>query len=313
MNSVFRVLCLVAAAAAASVSHAITLTPTDDTYVRSGSSHTGVPHDEPLVTVAAFSSRRTALFQFDLSSVPGTITGAVLRLSAAEDGATMAADGYLFAPTSEFPKMDETNMTRDLLISDYAAYEIGPTALGTFSISDSVDGQYYTSTAADADDLVILNAIRDANNSDDRHLIIEVYGADGAIDFYSKENVLDLPPQLVLTVPGGAFDEGDFNQDGNVTIDDYTIMRANWLATGQTYNLTGDVAGPGGTGELFADGIIDLYDFKHFKNDLYPGGAAAFAAALAIPEPSTVLLLLAVSPAWLALRVPRRKTGRIHS
>jgi len=200
MNAVFRVLCFVAVAAAVSVSYAnsITLTPTDDTYVRSGSSHTGVPHDEPLVTVAAFSSRRTALFQFDLSSVPGTITGAVLRLSAAEDGATMAADGYLFYPTTNFPKMDETNMTRDLLISDYVASEIGPRDLGTFSISSSVDGTYYDSLDANASDLTILNAIRTETLADDRHVIIEVYGADGAIDFYSKENVIDLPPQLVL-------------------------------------------------------------------------------------------------------------------
>jgi PEP-CTERM motif len=199
MKSVFRMYCFVAAAAATSVSFAgtITLTPTDDCYIRTGAGEADSPHDGSPVVIAS-SAKRTGLFQFDLSSVPGTITGATLRLSAAEDSDSLEADGYLLSPTTDFVKMDETTMTRDLFVSDYVASEIGPRALGTFSISGSVNGTYYDSTAADASDLTVLNAIRTETLADDRHAIIEVYPTGGGIDVNSKEAGSSLAPQLVV-------------------------------------------------------------------------------------------------------------------
>ena len=199
MKSVFRMYCFVAAAAATSVSFAgtITLTPTDDCYIRTGIGEADSPHDESLVIVAT-SAKRTGLFQFDLSSVPGPITGAKLRLSGAEDGGSMEADGYWLYPTTDFVKMDETTMTRDLFVSDYVASELpAPVALGTFSISGSTIGTYYESTA-DSDDVAKLNVIRTESLADDRHALIEVYPTSGGLDFYSKESTENLPPQLVV-------------------------------------------------------------------------------------------------------------------
>jgi hypothetical protein len=97
---------------------------------------------------------------------------------------------------------------------------------------------------------------------------------------------------------------GDFDGNGSVGLEDYAIMEANFFLTGQTFNATGDVASPGGQGEGFGDGIVDIYDFKYFREDLFPGGASAFASALAsaVPEPSTVMLLMAAFPALLLRR-----------
>ncbi len=93
---------------------------------------------------------------------------------------------------------------------------------------------------------------------------------------------------------------GDFNGDLNVTMADYDIMRANWLT----------VAAPALNtfGEMTNDGLVDLYDFKAFKN-AFPGGASAFAAALAeasaVPEPSA-LSLAVVLLMGIAIRQRRR-------
>ena len=98
---------------------------------------------------------------------------------------------------------------------------------------------------------------------------------------------------------------GDFNGDGNITIADFDIMKANWRSTGNAVNENVDLTGPGGV----PDGVVDLYDFEEFKQNLYPGGVSAFAEALAsaVPEPSTAVLLLAAAPAWLLLRPTQRK------
>ena len=90
-----------------------------------------------------------------------------------------------------------------------------------------------------------------------------------------------------------AFILGDFNGDFNVTTADFDIMTSFWFTVGNVLNENGEVTG---------DGLVDLRDFKKFKADLFPGGAAAFAAAMAVPEPGTLVLLLAATPAWLCRR-----------
>ena len=99
--------------------------------------------------------------------------------------------------------------------------------------------------------------------------------------------------------------DGDFNGDGNVTTADYDIMRANFFSTGNAFNVNGEVTGPGGV----LDGVVDIYDFKHFSENLFPGGASAFASAMAgaVPEPNTFVLLLAAAPACLLRRSRNRK------
>ena len=98
---------------------------------------------------------------------------------------------------------------------------------------------------------------------------------------------------------------GDFNGNFIVDTTDYDTMRAFWGSTGKAFNEDGEVTGPGG----IPDGIVDVLDFQEFKEKLFPGGAPAFASALAsaVPEPSTAVLLLAAAPAWLLLRPAQRK------
>ena len=104
-------------------------------------------------------------------------------------------------------------------------------------------------------------------------------------------------------VAGPGFDLGDFDGNGSIGVEDYNIMRANWHTGAAPFlNTFGDVTG---------DFLVDIADFKKFKEDLFPGGASAFAEALAaasaVPEPSTVMLLLAAAPAWLSRRFRDRK------
>ena len=96
---------------------------------------------------------------------------------------------------------------------------------------------------------------------------------------------------------------GDFNGDGNVTIADFNIMKANWRSTDNILNKNGELTGPGGV----HDGIVDILDFQEFKEHLFPGGASAFASALAsaVPEPSTISLAV-VLLMGIAIRQRRR-------
>jgi hypothetical protein len=92
--------------------------------------------------------------------------------------------------------------------------------------------------------------------------------------------------------PGGmSFNRSDLNTDGLVNASDWTLFYPNLLAdmsslTDVQQALAGDVDG---------DGDNDVNDFSLFKTDFdVANGAGAFHAMLAnVPEPSSVLLLLA--------------------
>ena len=99
------------------------------------------------------------------------------------------------------------------------------------------------------------------------------------------------------------FAPGDFNGDGNVTTADFDIMKANWKSSGNDLNINGELTGPGGV----PDGIVDIYDFKEFKENLFVGPASASALASAVPEPGAIILLLVAFPV-LALR--RVRSGK---
>lgn len=180
------------------VSHAITVTlnPTDDCYVQP--SEPDEAHNGPTFIVAD-NTRRTGMLQFDLSSIPGQITSATLRISPAAGPAGRAVEivGYFHLPTTSYPKIDETTLTRTTFLSDYVPFEDGPHALGTFSIVDAVENQYYDSSADDAD-LLILNSIRNESLADDRHFLLQLYSVTGGLAFHSKEAGLSVAPQLVI-------------------------------------------------------------------------------------------------------------------
>ena len=127
-------------------------------------------------------------------------------------------------------------------------------------------------------------------------------GHPGKQQYEALDGVVILLEELVdLSQYEGNFTTfGDFNGDGNVTTADYDILKANWLSAVSPY-ADGDVTG---------DGIVNLYDFAKFKNELFPGGAAAFAAATGLPEPGTLFLLLTALPAWIGCRRCRQVVAR---
>jgi hypothetical protein len=90
---------------------------------------------------------------------------------------------------------------------------------------------------------------------------------------------------------------GDFNGDGFINTADYVILRNNWLSDGNGLNQNGEVTG---------DGIVSLDDYAKFKNELFPGGASAFAAAMAVPEPASLVLLFTAMLAMIGCRSRRR-------
>lgn len=85
---------------------------------------------------------------------------------------------------------------------------------------------------------------------------------------------------------------GDFDGVGGVTIDDFFILSGN-LGT----HLEGNFVGHAG-GDIDVDGDVDLDDFGTFKA-MYP---AIVAAAVGVPEPSTLALVAAAGCGLLAMR-----------
>jgi hypothetical protein len=97
-----------------------------------------------------------------------------------------------------------------------------------------------------------------------------------------------------ITVPGpllGAL-PGDVDGDGFVTLDDFEVIRANFL-NATTLRSEGNLVNFGES-----TGIVDIADFREWKNN-FPGTPAEIAAAFAqltggaVPEPASVVLVFA--------------------
>jgi hypothetical protein len=73
--------------------------------------------------------------------------------------------------------------------------------------------------------------------------------------------------------------QGDVDQDGDVDLTDFHILRGNLFKTGQT-ELQGDLDG---------GGIVDFADYRIWKRNAPPGAAAS--ASLGVPEPATAMML----------------------
>jgi hypothetical protein len=93
---------------------------------------------------------------------------------------------------------------------------------------------------------------------------------------------VDVRPKLTV-VYAGAAGQGDLDQNGVVNLLDYNLLLANMAV-----ELNGPIES-GATGDLDFDRDVDLRDFNIFKN-VFPGGAAGLANALAVPEPAAALL-----------------------
>ena len=131
-------------------------------------------------------------------------------------------------------------------------------------------------------------------------------------DVWFASNALNISPGYVQTQHGASYHnfassisllalEGDYNNDGTVNAADYTVWRDNYGATGNDpYNL-GDGDGDGDTDG--ADFLTWQRQFGMTLDDL----ASSPASSLAVPEPTTTVLLLLGSAAFALLRFRRRE------
>lgn len=90
--------------------------------------------------------------------------------------------------------------------------------------------------------------------------------------------------------PGAAATPGDVTGEGNVTIDDYFVIRNNFRST-VTLITEGDINGPNGV----RDGVVDFNDFIEWRTEFVAAGnslAGLDLSLTAVPEPATASLLL---------------------
>jgi hypothetical protein len=96
---------------------------------------------------------------------------------------------------------------------------------------------------------------------------------------------------------------GDVNRNGVTDINDYNIIRDNFLGTGKTR----------AQGDLIGDGTVNFADFRYWKNNRTAGAAgselgdAELLAGLGVPEPGSLALVLLGALAWLSSS--RRRAG----
>jgi hypothetical protein len=76
------------------------------------------------------------------------------------------------------------------------------------------------------------------------------------------------------------FAPGDANRNGVVDINDFVVISNNFSKVPSSPGLDGDIV---------VDNIVDVLDFRLWKNSV-SAEVAALAAGFAVPEPSAMLL-----------------------
>jgi hypothetical protein len=95
---------------------------------------------------------------------------------------------------------------------------------------------------------------------------------------------------------------GDVNDDGQVNINDFHIIRSNLFKTNQTR----------AQGDLIPNGVVDFADFREWKLRAPAGLAASVSFGASIPEPGTGILF-AIGTALAALAVRRTERNLLRS
>ena len=83
---------------------------------------------------------------------------------------------------------------------------------------------------------------------------------------------------------------GDVTGEGDVTIEDFNIILANY---GMTSAARTD-------GDLTFDSVVNLFDFKEWKTN-----AGSLGAGMSIPEPAALTLLLIIAVPFVGSRIRR--------
>lgn len=104
------------------------------------------------------------------------------------------------------------------------------------------------------------------------NILIEIFGSEADLLNTPNTNPIPMPEVDVL--------QGDFNGNGQVDIADYTLWRNN-LGNPDESVING--AGDGANG-------VDIADYSLWKTNYGTTAAVAASVAVAVPEPSTILL-----------------------
>jgi hypothetical protein len=256
--------------------------------------------DNDLISVwsPATGDQRRGVVMWDISGFPDSITSAVVQLFDRQDVRSQTTpliqQAFLIDPPEivdytweEYASLDEPSQ---ITMQSLGAYNIVP--------PDSIGG-YQDSDVASAADVAHLESRRTGSG-----LITLVFAAtDGPDTTLTARDWGDIefdgtPPRLWLNEDPPPF--GDLDGNGEVNEADFDVIEANWLQS--------VIVGEGG--DMTFDGVVNLDDFVVFKGVLSQQGEGS-SGMNGVPEPSTLVLLLAASVALLLHRawLPLAKTN----
>ncbi len=91
----------------------------------------------------------------------------------------------------------------------------------------------------------------------------------------------------------------DYNGNGTVGAADYTVWRDNLGSTG-ALGIPGD--SDNGTGTGVPDGVVNIADYNYWKSRFGATSGSALASSTAVPEPTSIMVLLTIMAGAAALR-----------
>ena len=267
---------------------------------------------------------RAALFQFTLPQLGAgeAVVGAQLQLAQFFDGGHFSADFALLASNPDPNTItwnsaiaagylddssgagDADNDARDDVTYN-PILGANATAAGELWENFSDDEEQIHFTDGDASNgfaQLIANAASTSGPVDITLMMLTQGQEDlGISAFYGLENTDDqgtffAHPRLFLTIEGGLLSgDPDFDNDNDVDGDDFLIWQRNFPINGGALNTDGDAN---------LDGDV-LQDDLAIWASQYGGPPTPLAAVSAVPEPTSLLMLLCGLPALLRRRLRR--------
>lgn len=225
---------------------------------------------------------RRGIFEFSLASLPDgtTIESANLQFNVA------AYDSQSNGTTTLYPSVTFWGYAGNNAVDVSDATQDGNLALNTTRIDDTGDW----SISLDVSDIQSLID----SHPDAIGILTYAQSQDLSVGIWSAAHPSIAAPALVLTYSGGVAPlDGDFNNDGQITLADLTI-----LDNGFASHLTGY-----DNGDFNRDGVINFDDYTLFDRAfaLYTQSSSS-APNVVVPEPSAAFLAIIVLCPLLARR-----------